>query len=101
MGGWESLEWSGRRGRVKGGDLMQGHYDHVNLYMYYRGRNKPKLPLVRRISDMLKTTCPPTCPLVRVIYLSMLSGHKFDAIDHQNSGHDSHRYSSKPISVVK
>ena len=32
-----------------------------------RGRNKPKLPLVRRISDMLKTTCPPTCPLVRVL----------------------------------
>ena len=32
-----------------------------------RGRNKPKLPLVRRISDMLKTTCPPTCPLVQVL----------------------------------
>ena len=30
-----------------------------------RGRDKPKLSLVCRISDMLKTTCPPTCPLVR------------------------------------
>ena len=50
---------------------------------------------------MLKTTCPPTCPLVWVLVLSILSGPKFDAIDHQNSGHDSHRYSSKPISVVK
>ncbi len=33
-----------------------------------RGRNKPKLPLVRRISDMLQTTCPPTCPLVQVLF---------------------------------
>ena len=33
----------------------------------YRGRNKPKLPLVCRISDMLKTTCPPTYPLVQVL----------------------------------
>ena len=36
------------------------------FYRGARGRNKPKLPPVRRISDMLKTTCPPTCPLVRV-----------------------------------
>ena len=35
--------------------------------MVTRGRNMPKLPLVRRISDMLKTTCPPTCPLVQVL----------------------------------
>ena len=38
--------------------------------IYYRGRNKPKLPLVRRISDMLQTTCPPV-HLSR--YLSILS----------------------------
>ena len=34
-----------------------------------RGRNKPKLPLVRRISDKLQTTCPPTCPLVQVLVI--------------------------------
>ena len=37
------------------------------VYVVCRGRNKPKLPLVRRISDMLKTTCPLTCPLVQVL----------------------------------
>ena len=40
---------------------------HHILFSLCRGRNKPKLPLVRRISDMLKTTCPPTCPLVQVL----------------------------------
>ena len=49
-----------------------------------RGRNKPKLPLVRRISDMLQTTCPPTCPLVQV--LVHFVGPKLDALDRQNSG---------------
>ena len=46
-----------------------------------RGRNKPKLPLVRRISDMLQTTCPPTCPLVQV--LVHFVGPKLDALDRQ------------------
>ena len=36
----------------------------------------PKLPLVRRISDMLKTTCPHESPLVRV--LVHFVGHKLD-----------------------
>ena len=49
-----------------------------------RGRNKPKLPLVRRISDMLQTTCPPTCPLVQVFVHFV--GPKLDALDRQNSG---------------
>ena len=52
--------------------------------VYPRGRNKPKLPLVRRISDMLQTTCPPTCPLVQV--LVHFVGPKLDALDRQNSG---------------
>ena len=40
-----------------------------NVYIEgWRGRNKPKLPLVCRISDMLQTTCPPTCPLVQVLF---------------------------------
>ena len=52
--------------------------------MVNRGRNKPKLPLVRRISDMLQTTCPPTCPLVQV--LVHFVGPKLDARDRQNSG---------------
>ena len=45
-----------------------------------RGRNKPKLPLVRRISDKLQTSCPPTCPLVHFV------GPKLVALDRQNSG---------------
>ena len=51
-----------------------------------RGRNKPKLPLVRRISDMLQTTCPPTCPLVQVLFHFV--GPKLDALDRQNSGRE-------------
>ena len=54
-----------------------------------RGRKKPKLPLVRRISDMLKTTCPHTCSLVQV--LVRFVGPKLDALDRQNSKHESHR----------
>ena len=54
------------------------------LQRVLRGRNKPKLPLVRRISDMLQTTCPPTCPLVQV--LVHFVGPKLDALDRQNSG---------------
>ena len=57
--------------------------NRLNLFVY-RGRNKPKLPLVRRISDMLQTTCPPTCPLVQV--LVHFVGPKLDALDRQNSG---------------
>ena len=57
-------------------------YHHVTFLN--RGRNKPKLPLVRRISDMLQTTCPPTCPLVQV--LVHFVGPKLDALDRQNSG---------------
>ena len=58
----------------------------ISLSQLYvsRGRNKPKLPLVRRISDMLQTTCPPTCPLVQV--LVHFVGPKLDALDRQNSG---------------
>ena len=41
-----------------------------------------KLPLVRRISDMLKTTCPHTCSLVQV--LVHFVGPKLDALDRQN-----------------
>ena len=63
-----------------------------------RDRNKPKLPLVRRISDMLQTTCPPTCPLVQV--LVRFVGPKLDALDRQNSGqykgrHGSHSFFSE------
>ena len=50
--------------------LSKNTYFYWVICYYYaviRGRNKPKLPLVRRISDMLKTTCPPTCPLVQVL----------------------------------
>ena len=54
------------------------------------GRNKPKLPLVRRISDMLKTTCPHTCSLVQV--LVHFVGPKLDALDRQNRKHESHRF---------
>ena len=72
----------------------------------HRGRNMPKLPLVRRISDMLQTTCPPTCPLVQV--LVHFVGPKLDALDRQNSGqckewHGSHwhRHSFVVISCLK
>ena len=71
-----------------------------------RGRNKPKLPLVRRISDMLQTTCPPTCPLVQV--LVHFVGPKLDALDRQNSsqckgwhGSHWHRHSFVVISCLK
>ena len=63
-----------------------------------RGRNKPKLPLVRRISDMLKTTCPPTFPLVQV--LVHFGGPKWDALSRQNSGHDSHRFFKFKIAFI-
>ena len=69
--------------------------------MLYMGRNKPKLPLVRQISDMVQTTCPPTCPLVQV--LVHFVGPKLDALDRQNSrkykqykgGHGSHSFLSE------
>ena len=58
------------------------HVMHEYLVLY-RGRNKPKLPLVRRISDMLQTTCPPTCPLVQ--RLVHFVGPKLDALYRQKS----------------
>ena len=68
--------------------LIQFEQKHLakwhNEPHYIRGRNKPKLPLVRQISDMLQTTCPPTCPLVQVFVHFV--GPKLDALDRQNSG---------------
>ena len=55
-----------------------------------RGQNKPKLPLVRRISDMLKITCPHTCSLVQVPVHFV--GPNLDALDRQNRIHESHRF---------
>ena len=76
----------GRVGREGGGGGGGMTVIHIVIGMFTsnpmipRGRNKPKLPLVRRISDMLQTTCPPTCPLVHFV------GPKLDALDRQNSG---------------
>ena len=56
-----------------------------------------KLPLVRWISDMLKTTCPPTCPLVQVLVYFVRP--KLDALDHQNSRRDSPRFFKISTSV--
>ena len=64
-----------------------------------RGRNKPKLPLVHRISDMLKTTCPHTCSLVQV--LVHFVGPKLDALDRQNRKHESHRCAKTLVFISK
>ena len=46
---------------------------------------------------MLQTTCPPTCPLVQVLFYFV--GPKLDALDRQNSGqysrHGSHSFLSE------
>ena len=91
------LKWS-----VRGGiQLTNTLFSHaVSLVADVRndpelcsGRNKPKLPLVCRISGMLQTTCPPTCPVVRLHvhlsrYFSHFVGPKLDALDRQNSGRE-------------
>ena len=72
-------------------EIICKYIDNLNCPLTIsRGRNKPKLPLVRRISDMLKTTCPHTCSLVQV--LVHFVGPKLDALDRQNRKHESHRF---------
>ena len=69
---------------------VYGYFLSGKMIMIHRGRNKPTLPRVRRISDMLKITCPHTCSLVQV--LVHFVGPKLDALDRQNRKHESHRF---------
>ena len=57
------------------------------MQIHTRGRNKPKLPLVRRISD-----CQTCCKLLVRLHVTLVQvlvhfvGHKLDALGRQNSG---------------
>ena len=70
----------------------------IEMQLVHRGRYKPKLPLVRRLSDMLQTTCPPTCPLVQVLFHFV--GPKLDALDRHNSGQFKGRHGSHSFVVI-